>query len=56
MILAGTIASAQAVRSEVSPKPDMEVSQLGEVVLMGGGTTTMDISHLSGVVLHETEF
>lgn len=55
MILVGTISSAQAVRREELPEPDMEVSQLGEVVLMGGGTTTMDISQLGGVVLHETE-
>lgn len=55
MILVGTISSAQAVRREEIPKPDMDISQLGEVVLMGGGTTTTDISQLSSVVLYETE-
>lgn len=44
------------VLHEEQPKPNMDISQLGGVVLGGGGTTTMDISQLSNVVLHETEF
>lgn len=54
-MLKGTVAHAQSVKRDDSPKPDMDISQLGGVVLSGGGTTTMDISQLGGVVLYEEE-
>lgn len=56
MILVGTISSAQAVRREDLPKPDIEISQLSSVVLSGAASTDIDVSQLSSVVLHETEF
>ena len=56
MILKGTVAHAQSVKRDDSPKPDMEISQLGIVILNGTTSTDVDISQLSSVVLHETEF
>lgn len=44
------------VLHEEQPKPNMDISQLGGVVLNGAASTAMDISQLSSVVLHETEF
>ena len=54
MILVGTISSAQAVRREDLPKPDMDISQLGGIVLSSGSTSTMEISQLNSVVLNGT--
>lgn len=56
MVLIGTISSAQAVRREDLPKPDMDISQLSSVVLNGTASTTMEISQMGSLVLHETEF
>lgn len=56
MMLKGTVAHAQSVKRDDSPKPDVEISQLGAVILNGTASADVDISQLGSVVLHETEF
>lgn len=52
MILKGTVSHAQSIKRDDFPKPDMEISQLGVIVLAGEQPKpNMDISQLGGVVL-----